>query len=108
MKTGASSQHAIKVGPIKMLEQSHVANRVQCAATSQYQAVATSLTDEIVDYMGEGIFKYQLGGSGSVKPLLSIRQVLNSLDAQDRIRVPHILCRDGGTEHAGQLPRIRI
>ena len=93
---------------VELLQQTHVAERIQSDAAGQHQPVAAVRADEMVDDVHQRIFEHHLRRRRLVEPLLRILAVLDVFDAQHRVRVPHVLEPDRLAQDADQLSGVRM
>ena len=75
---------------VKMLEQAHVADRVQSDAARQHQPMRTGRAQQMIDDMNHRVFQHQLRGSRLVEAILGVGAVLDVLDAQHGVRISTI------------------
>ena len=108
MQPRFSSLVLFEPGLVEMLEQPHVADRVQRDAAGQYQPVRAGRAQEMVDDMDHRVFQHQLRRSRLVETILGIGAVLDVLDAQHRIRIPQLLRLERLAEDVDQRRRVGI
>ena len=78
-------------GLIEMLEQPHVADRVQRHAAGQHQPARAGDAQQVIDDMDHGVLEHQLRRGGLVEAVLGVGPVMDVLDAQHRVGIPELL-----------------
>src|ERR1051326_77156 len=79
---------------VEILEQPHVGDAIQCGSAREHQFVAAGDADQVLDDVKEHVLVEQLRRGGLVYAIPSDRRVLDILNIEDRVRIPHLLLRD--------------
>src|SRR5215467_5379443 len=85
-----------------MLQQPHVGHGVERRTSSEDKAVAPGRSNEEVDNVDERVFEHHLGGSRFVEPVAGIGAMLNVLETQYGIGIPHVLLTDRRSQNTDQ------
>ena len=74
-----------------MLQQPHVADRVQRDAAGQHQTAGARGAQQMIDDMDHRVLEHQLRRGGLVEAIPGVGAVMDVLDAQHRIGIPQLL-----------------
>ena len=85
-----------------MLEQPHVAERIQRHAAGQHQPVGAGHAQQMIDDMDHGVLEHQLRRRGLVEAVLGVGPVMDILDPQYRVRIPELLRLERFAENLDQ------
>ncbi len=103
MQPGLLVEFAPVEACVEMLQQPHVAERVERDAAGEHQPVAAGGADKVIDDVHQCVLEHHLGRRRLVEPLLRIFLVLDVFDAQYRVRIPHVLRCERLPENADEF-----
>ena len=87
---------------VEMLQQPHVAERVQRHAAGEHQPMRAGLAQQVIDDVDHRVFEHELRRCGLVEAILRVRPMLDVLDAQHGVGIPQLVGLERFAENVDQ------
>ena len=108
MQARALAELAAIVGFVEAIEGAHVGERVQCDAARKHHLVAAGLLDGVIDNVKQRILEHHLRGRRLVEALLRDLALLDVLDPENRVGIPHFVDRDRRSENFAEFGGVGV